>query len=120
MWGLVTQDTEEVEVPNASFAIVFTGKTGLLPLQAPQSREKVWSSEDIPLLEEDYSAEYLCELEYLNPQAVMVWCTKRCWGSWQMPLWGSLLSIFEQSWWLCEMPEDWSKANFTPILKTGK
>jgi len=32
-----------------------------------------------------------------------------------------LLSIiFERSWWTGEVPEDWRKANVTPIIKTGK
>lgn len=32
----------------------------------------------------------------------------------------SLLLTSEQSWWLDKVSEDWSKANFTPILKIGK
>ena len=31
-----------------------------------------------------------------------------------------LLIIFEQSWQLGEVPENWRKANVTPIFKKGK
>lgn len=95
--------------------MVFTGKTGFQQLQAPENRGKVWSTEDIPLLEEDYSAEYLCELEYLNPQAVMH-------HEVLIELADATVSLLvsELSWWPGEVPEDWGKANFTPILKIGK
>jgi len=28
--------------------------------------------------------------------------------------------IFERSWWLGEPPEDWKKANATPVFENGK
>jgi len=30
-------------------------------------------------------------------------CTHKCWGSWQMSLWGHSI-IFGWSWWLGEVP----------------
>ncbi|KAK4811069.1 hypothetical protein QYF61_016355, partial [Mycteria americana] len=44
---------EKAEVPNAFFASVFASKTGLQECQVPETRGKVWSKEDVPLVEED-------------------------------------------------------------------
>ncbi|KAK4828295.1 LOW QUALITY PROTEIN: hypothetical protein QYF61_024960 [Mycteria americana] len=44
---------EEAEVLNAFFASVFIRKTGLQESQAPETRGKDWSKEDILLVEED-------------------------------------------------------------------
>ena len=57
--GLVTQDMEEAEVLNASFASAFTSKTSLQELQVPVTRAKGWSKEDGPLVEADQVREYL-------------------------------------------------------------
>lgn len=46
-------------------------------------------------------------------------CTHKCWGTWQMWLWGHSI-IFAWSWQLGEVPEDWRKAHITPIFKKRK
>jgi len=58
---LVTQ----VEIPNVTFASVFTNKTSLQELQVPQARGKGWNTEDVPLVEEDQVREYLSKLDIL-------------------------------------------------------
>lgn len=51
--ALVTHGMEEAEVLNAIFMSVFTSKTHLQKSEGPETKGKVWSKEDLPLLEED-------------------------------------------------------------------
>lgn len=44
---------ENAKVLDAFFTSVFTGQTGLQDFQAPETSEKVWSKEDLHLVEED-------------------------------------------------------------------
>jgi len=60
---LSTQNMEEAEVLNAAFASVFTSKTSLQESQVPETREKSWSEEEVPSLEEDHVREYLSNLD---------------------------------------------------------
>ena len=60
---LVTQDMEKAEVFSAAFASVFISKAGLQENQGPETRRKVWSKEDVPLVEEDQVGEYLSKLD---------------------------------------------------------
>lgn len=58
----MTKDTEKTEVLNA-FALVFTGKTGTEQSQAFEMSGKVWSKEDLALVEEDQIREHLNKLD---------------------------------------------------------
>ena len=49
----MTNDMEKTEVLNAFFTLVFTSKTCLQESQAPETRAKLWSKEDLPSMEED-------------------------------------------------------------------
>lgn len=51
--ALVRHDMEEAEVLNAIFTSVFSSKTCLLKFESPETKGKVWSKEDLSLLEED-------------------------------------------------------------------
>lgn len=55
---------------SAFFNSVFTSKTGLQKSHVPETRKKVWSKEDVCLVEEDLVREYLNTLD-LSPWALM-------------------------------------------------
>lgn len=59
--GVVTQDAEKVEVLD-DVATVFTSKSVLQKPQVQTSKRKVWSKDDVPLVEEDQVREYLRKL----------------------------------------------------------
>ncbi|KAK4824240.1 hypothetical protein QYF61_012506 [Mycteria americana] len=89
----------KAEVLNPFFTSVFTCKTVFQLFQAPEASRKVWSKEDVPLVEEDQTP----------MSADLAGVTAR------------LLSIIsERSWKLGEPPEDWKKASITPVFKKGK
>ena len=49
----MTKDTENVEVLSAFIPLFFTGKICLQESQVPETSGKVWSKEDLPLMDED-------------------------------------------------------------------
>ncbi|KAK4807014.1 LOW QUALITY PROTEIN: hypothetical protein QYF61_000343 [Mycteria americana] len=82
-------------------------KTSLQESQAPEARGKVWSKEDVPLVEEDLVREYLSKPDVpLGERADVI----------VKPL----LIIFDRSRRLGEVPEDWRNANVTPLFKKSK
>jgi len=50
----------------ATFASVFTTKTGLQESQAPEASLKGWSKKDVPLIEEDRVRKYLSKQDVFN------------------------------------------------------
>lgn len=59
---LVTQNTVKAEILNAFFTSVVTSKTNLQESQAPETRRKVWSKEDVTLVGENRVRESLSKL----------------------------------------------------------
>ncbi|GAB0190397.1 mitochondrial enolase superfamily member 1 [Grus japonensis] len=117
--ALVTEDTEEVELLNATFDSVFTAKAGPQESQTLEVGEKVWRKEDVPLVEEDQVREHLGKLDIhksmgldgMHPRALRELAD----------VIAKLLSIiFERSWRTGEVPEDWRKASVTLVFKKGK
>lgn len=47
------EDTEEMDILNATFASVFNAKTCLQEFQTLKVRGRVWGKEDFPLVKED-------------------------------------------------------------------
>jgi len=56
---LVTQDIEKAEVPKATFTSVFVSKSNLQEPHDPETKGKIWSKKDAPLVGEDQVREYL-------------------------------------------------------------
>ncbi|GAB0181731.1 mitochondrial enolase superfamily member 1 [Grus japonensis] len=81
--------------------------------------EKVLQKEDLPLVEEDWIREHLGKLDThksMGPDGMHLQVLREL-----ADVIARLLSIiFERSWRTGEVPEDWRKANVTPVFKKGK
>ncbi|GAB0176007.1 mitochondrial enolase superfamily member 1 [Grus japonensis] len=101
-------------------------ESGMTPVRAgPQEsqtlevREKVWRKEHLPLVEEDRVREHLGKLDIhksMSPDGMHPRVLREL-----ADVIARLLSIiFERPWRTGEVPEDWRKANVTPVFKKGK
>lgn len=59
---LVTRDKKKSKIINVFSALVLTGKICLQESQASDNSGKVWTYDDLPLVEEDQVKEYLNKL----------------------------------------------------------
>lgn len=76
-WELFTQNRENAEVLNVFFSSVFTSQTNLQESQIPKTTSKVWSKEDVVLMEEYQVREYLSELELKKVFFLYNWYIRR-------------------------------------------
>ncbi|PKU46275.1 rna-directed dna polymerase from mobile element jockey-like [Limosa lapponica baueri] len=119
MGALVVEDTEKVELLNAFFASVFTAKAAPHESQALETRGKVWREEDFPSVGEDWVRDHLAKLDIhksmgsdgMHPRELRELADV---------ITEPLSIIHERSWRIGEVPEDWRKANITPVYKKGK
>ncbi|GAB0183198.1 mitochondrial enolase superfamily member 1 [Grus japonensis] len=119
MGASVAEDTEKVELLNAFFALVFTAKAGPQESQILEVGEKVWRKKDFPLVEEDWVREHLGKLDThksMGPDGMH----PRVLRELADVIFKLLSIIFERSWRTAEVPEDWRKANVTPVFKKGR
>jgi len=116
--ALVIEDTRQ-QLLNAFFASVFTTKAGPQAYQFLEVREEAWRKEDLPLAEEDQVRGHLSKLDTdksMGPDGMHPRVLRELADIIAEPL-----SIsFERSWRTGEVPEDWRKANVSPIFKKGK
>ena len=54
---------EKAEVPNIFCTAALSSKSGLQEPRVPETKGKIWSKEDVPLVEEDQVREYLGKLD---------------------------------------------------------
>ena len=116
---LVTEDAEKAELLNAFFASVFSVKAILQESQALGVREEACRKNDLSLVEEDCVRNHLSNLDAHKPMGPD--------GRHPQLLTDlaaiiaePLSIIFGRSWRTGEVPEDWRKANVTPVFKKGK
>ncbi|NWX33671.1 RTJK polymerase, partial [Notiomystis cincta] len=115
----VREDAEKAELLNTTFASVCTDKTSPQGSLTQESRVKEWWEEDIPLVKEDWVRKHLGKLDIhksMGPDRMHPGVLRELADTIVRPL----TIIFERSWRSGEVPEDWKKANVTPIFKKGK
>ncbi|PKU35565.1 rna-directed dna polymerase from mobile element jockey-like [Limosa lapponica baueri] len=109
----------KAELLNAAFASVFTAQATPHELWTLEESEKVWTKEDLPLVEEDQVREQLRRLDIhksMGPDGIH----PRVLRELADVIAGPLSIIFERSWRTGKVPEDWRKANVIPVFKKGK
>ncbi|CAM4574228.1 unnamed protein product [Lepidochelys olivacea] len=107
--NLVTEDVEKANVLNAFFASVFLNKVSS---QTALLGNTAWGVGGQPSVEKEVVRDYLEKLEVhksMGPDALHPRVLKEL-----------VAIIFENSWQLGEVPDDWKKANVVPIFKKGK
>ncbi|XP_014792346.1 PREDICTED: RNA-directed DNA polymerase from mobile element jockey-like [Calidris pugnax] len=117
--ALVVEDTEKTELQNAFFASVFTAKAAPHESQTLETRERVWREEDSPSVGEEWVRDHLAKLDIhksMGPDGMHPRVLRELVDVMSEPL----SIILERSWRTGEVPEDWRKANITPVYKRGK
>jgi len=115
---LVIEDTEQAELLNVFFASVFIAKASPQASQALEAREKAGRKEDLPLVEEDWVRDHLSKLnthKSMGPNGMHPRVLREL-----ADVIAELPSIIFERSWRIKVPEDWRKANVTPIFKEGK
>ncbi|CAM4652532.1 unnamed protein product [Caretta caretta] len=114
--NLVTEDVEKANVLNAFFASVFTNKVSS---QTAALGITTWGIDGQPSVEKEVVRDYLEKLDVhksMGPDELHPRMLKEL----AAVIAEQLAIIFENSWRMGEVPDDWKKANVVPIFKKGK
>ncbi|GAB0181915.1 mitochondrial enolase superfamily member 1 [Grus japonensis] len=111
---LVTNNTEKAELLNIFFTSIFTSTVGP---QALGTKLQVDANTEQPSVKEELVCELLQELDpykSMGPDSIHPRVLKEL-----VDVVRPFSIIFEKMWRSGDIPEDWKKANVTPIYKKG-
>ncbi|KAF1454703.1 putative RNA-directed DNA polymerase from transposon X-element, partial [Spheniscus demersus] len=117
--NIVTEDEEKVEVLNAFFASVFNRQTGYPQGTRPRELEDRGEQDEPPIIQEEAVNNLLRHLDAhksMGPDGIHPRVLRELVEELTKPL----SIIYQQSWLMGEVPDDWRLANVTPIYKKGQ
>jgi len=116
---LVMEDAEKAELLNGSFVSLFSAKAGPQESQALKVREEACKQGVLPLVKDNCVRDHFSNLDAhksMGPDGMHPRVLRKPSDVIAEPF----SIIFERSWRTGEVPEDWRKANITPVFKKGK
>ncbi|XP_064923730.1 SH2 domain-containing protein 4B isoform X1 [Columba livia] len=117
--SLVMEDTEKADLPNAFFVSVYYAGDCPEEPRTAEAPEEVRKMEESASVDEAWVREQLGNLD-IHKSMSLDGMHLQVLRELAEVIAGLLSIIFAKSWVTGEVPEDWGKANVTPVFKNGK